>query len=158
MEGRDERCVSELLQGKIEELEESRRKFIGCLSAKQRSELAKSQNTTQAVLTIIDSASFDWCKRSESGTGIAATLKKKFHQACKSLDQHAALFSVLPKESEYVSVFYGALNSIVAVSTNIHRRGLDVLTNDSGIRHAPNNGNRTPQDHGRTQRHRQRRC
>lgn len=120
MQRRDDQRISALLQGKIEELETSRRKFIECLSAKQRSELAKSQNTTQAVLAIIDSASFDWCKRSESGTGIAATLKKKFHQACKSLDQHATLFSVLPKESEYVSVFYGALNSIVTVSMITH--------------------------------------
>jgi hypothetical protein len=52
----------------------------------------------------------------ESGTGAVSTFKRKFHQACKALDQHATMFSMLPKENEYVAVFYGAFNTIVTVS------------------------------------------
>lgn len=100
----------------MEELETSRKKFLKYLSEEQKHQITKSANTTESVLALVDSASFDWCKRSESGNATANAFKQKFHQACKALDQHNTLFSVLPKDSEYVSVFYGALNSIVAVS------------------------------------------
>ena len=112
----EEQSISALFRQKSEELEESRKRFMKYLSEDQRASIAKSANTTQTVLNIVDSASFDWCKRSESGSAIATGFKKKFHQVCKSLDQHKDLFSVLPKDSEYVSVFYGAFNSIIAVS------------------------------------------
>lgn len=100
----------------MEKLEESRKNFMKYLSPEQRETISRASNTTESILGLIDSATFDWCKRSESGSNFAKALKKRFHQACRSMDQHSALFSVLPKESEYVSVFYGALNSVVAVS------------------------------------------
>jgi hypothetical protein len=111
----DEQGVSALFRQKLELLEESRKKFMKHLNDEQRQSVLSSTNTTRAVLSLVDSARFDWCRRSESSSAIAATLKRKFHQVCKSLDQNAALFSMLPKESHYVSVFYGAFNSIIAV-------------------------------------------
>jgi hypothetical protein len=112
----DEQGISALLRQKLELLEESRKKFMKHLNDEQKQSVLSSANTTQAVLSLVDSARFDWCRRSESGSATATMLKWKFHQVCKSLDQNAALFSMLPKESHYVSVFYGAFNSIVAVS------------------------------------------
>jgi hypothetical protein len=117
----DEQGVSALFRQKLELLEESRKKFMKHLNDEQKQSVLSSANTTQAVLSLVDSARFDWCRRSESGSATATMLKRKFHQVCKSLDQNAALFSMLPKESHYVSIFYGAFNSIVAVGicTNV---------------------------------------
>jgi hypothetical protein len=111
----DEQGVSALFRQKLELLEESRKKFMKHLNDEQKQSVLSSANTTQAVLSLVDSARFDWCRRSESGSATATMLKRRFHQVCKSLDQNAALFSMLPKESHYVSIFYGAFNSIVAV-------------------------------------------
>jgi hypothetical protein len=114
----DEQGVSALFRQKLELLEESRKKFMKHLNDEQKHSVLSSVNTTQAVLSLVDSARFEWCRRSESGSVTAMMLKRKFHQVCKSLDQNAGLFSMLPKESHYVSVFYGAFNSIVAVGLN----------------------------------------
>jgi hypothetical protein len=113
---REEAQVSAILRKKVNELEASRKKFSRYLSDEQKARIARSPNTTDTILALIDSADFDWCSRSTSGVGVMAALKGKFHKACASLDQHVGLLSMLPKDSEYVSVFYGALNSIVAVS------------------------------------------
>jgi hypothetical protein len=119
----DDSDISAILRKKLEELDASRKEFAKHLTDEQKKHIPRSPNTTQATLDLIDSATFDWCSRSTSGRGAMATLKSAFHNACASIDQHAGLLSMLPKESEYVSVFYGALNSIVAVSLVIHYSG-----------------------------------
>jgi hypothetical protein len=119
----DESDISATLRKKLEELDASRKEFAKYLTDEQKKHIARSPNTTQATLDLIDSATFDWCSRSASGRGAMATFRSAFHSACASIDQHAGLLSMLPKESEYVSVFYGALNSIVAVSLTIRWSG-----------------------------------
>jgi hypothetical protein len=119
----DESDISATLRKKLEELDASRKEFAKYLTDEQKKHIARSPNTTQATLALIDTATFDWCSRSAPGRGAMATVKSAFHNACASIDQHAGLLSMLPKESEYVSVFYGALNSIVAVSLAIHHSG-----------------------------------
>jgi hypothetical protein len=119
----DESDISATLQKKLEELDASRKEFAKYLTDEQKKHIARSPNTTQATLALIDSATFDWCSRSTSGRGAMATVKSAFHNVCASLDQHTGLLAMLPKDSEYVSVFYGALNSIVAVSLVIRYSG-----------------------------------
>jgi hypothetical protein len=111
----DEHEASTRLRLRLEALEKSSKRFMKHLSEDQKSSIAKSKNTTEAVLATINSASFEWCKRRESGAGAASTFKNKFHQACKTLDQHASLFTMLPKGNEYIAPFYGAFNTIVTV-------------------------------------------
>lgn len=146
---RDDSGISATLRKKIQELEASRNNFAKYLSDEQKKAIAQSPDTTEAILALVDSANFTWCERSRSGNEVANTLKRKFHQVCKSLDQHDGLFSLLPKESEYVSIFYGAINSVIAVSsilTCIWVGNTDILA--LGICHAPSNGHWAPEDRG----------
>lgn len=146
MDDRDEDDASLVLQRKLQELEKSRQKFLGHLNLDQRSSLAKASNTTEAILATVDSANFDWCRRSEGGTGAVATLKGNFHKTCRALDQHVPLFAMLPKEHEFVSVFYGAFNSIVAVSGDFRARDVHLSLPGLGVSNASINGHGASQD------------
>ncbi|KAM0717240.1 hypothetical protein Q7P37_007092 [Cladosporium fusiforme] len=106
----------DLLRDKMEKLEESCKKFQSHLSQKQRIQLANAPNKTQGILGLIDMATLDWCKSSQSGNATANKVKDSFHRICTSMDQHSVLLTMLPKDHEYVTVFFGTFKSIVAAS------------------------------------------
>lgn len=115
---RADKASFDLLRSKMEKLEAARKRFEATLSEGQKNQLAKAPNKTEAVLHLVDTATMDWCKSSETGSRTAKSIKNTFHQMCSSIDQHAVLLTMLPKEHEYVTIFFGAFNSIVAVSVN----------------------------------------
>jgi hypothetical protein len=71
------------------------------------------QPSVDGLVTIVNSITEDWQNRrqaSKSGKFI-----KFFTRFCKTSDAHSAMLEMLPSRSEYVSLFTGALKSIIKV-------------------------------------------
>lgn len=77
-------------------------------------------HSTRAILALIDRESPTFNRRFTREPG------ERLFEACKALDQHDILFSILPKGMECASAFYGAMWNIVSVSS-LYMRNYGVL-------------------------------
>ena len=119
-----------MLQRKLADLEAARKRLYSTLNPDQRKEVERSGSTPEACLDIVDHMTFTWTQKSEKGNRTASFVKARFHKCCDGLDQYSVLFKMLPDSSEYVSLFSGALKTVILVrrttlvpacSTNIDR-------------------------------------
>jgi len=62
----------------------------------------------------VENAKTNWeIKRDDGRFG---GIKKRFHNITDKLDSHSNALKMLPSDSEYVSVFYGSLFTVIQVS------------------------------------------
>ena len=57
-----------------------------------------------------------WNKKKQKGP--QGKMDKYFHKICGSLDSHSNMLGMLPQNNQYVSIFTGALTTIVQVCTS----------------------------------------
>ncbi|KAI1877845.1 uncharacterized protein JN550_000027 [Neoarthrinium moseri] len=70
----------------------------------------------ESVLLMVERMNSRWNSDRESGKG--GKTKKLFHSACETLDAHSSIMKMLPNGNEYVSIFTGALNTVIQASVN----------------------------------------
>ena len=68
----------------------------------------------EGVVTAIELAVTDWNKKRQKGWRGKAT--SNFHKVCGTIDSHSNALKMLPSNNDYVSIFSGALTTIIQVS------------------------------------------
>ena len=106
------------LEKKGSELRAAMERYLRTLSADQKRALTADGNDFTAIMSIMETSVFDWTHRAQHRGTVGGSVKNFFHKSCKALDEHASMLEMLPQQSEYVSLFYGGLKTIIQVCTN----------------------------------------
>ncbi|KAI1866983.1 hypothetical protein JX265_007559 [Neoarthrinium moseri] len=99
--------------------------FRGKCPKDDQVDLEDYEPTVESVLLMVERMNSRWNSDRESGKG--GKIKKLFHNACETLDAHSSVMKMLPDGNEYVSIFTGALNTIIQASVN-HEHIAEVLS------------------------------
>ena len=82
-----------------------------------RADFRECDPTPNGLVKMVETATTAWhAKRAKSKFG---KFMKAFHSICGTLDAHSTILTMLPQGSEYVSLFSGALISIITVNSPI---------------------------------------
>ncbi|TPX07435.1 uncharacterized protein E0L32_002095 [Thyridium curvatum] len=90
----------------------------------EKADLGKYEPSIESVSQMIKDMLSSW--QGKRTRGIGGSLATKFHRFCNTLNGHRSLLKLLPEGNEYVSLFTGALTSLVQASVN-HERIADSL-------------------------------
>ena len=107
------------LEKKGSELRAAMERYLRTLSQDQRRTLVAGGNDFTAIMSIMETSVFDWTHRAQHRGTVGGSVKNFFHKSCKALDEHSSMLEMLPQQSEYVSLFYGGLKTIIQVRTNV---------------------------------------
>jgi hypothetical protein len=103
----------ESLTRQREELADAFRRFRDCLPREYQIELGKNSVTKESIMHLVENARKSWETKRDSGR--FAEVKKHFHRITNKLDSHSHALKMLPTESEYVSIFYGSIFTVIQV-------------------------------------------
>ncbi|KAL8806363.1 MAG: hypothetical protein Q9182_001393 [Xanthomendoza sp. 2 TL-2023] len=67
------------------------------------------------IANAVAKAEKEWKEKKRAGF---AKAQQYFHDFCSTMHAHSALLELLPKSSEYVSIFCGSLNALIKASVN----------------------------------------
>ena len=105
-------------------LEQSRKlyaawtKFCSRLPETKRQDMSKDVPSLKTLRNSVKEASESW-EEQRKGT-VTGRLKNKFSSLCKTMENHRALLSVIPKNDKYVSLLTGSLSAIAQVKFSFH--------------------------------------
>ncbi|KAL8686706.1 MAG: hypothetical protein Q9224_005363, partial [Gallowayella concinna] len=75
----------------------------------------QASQSFQDVANAVSAAEKQWKEKKRAGF---AKAQQYFHDFCSTMHAHSALLELLPKSSEYVSIFCGSLNALIKASVN----------------------------------------
>ncbi|KAI9688410.1 MAG: hypothetical protein M1822_001359 [Bathelium mastoideum] len=100
-------------------LRDAKEQFLKSLPADDRYASTKSKQDPASIVTLVNSAIIAWEKKHESS--VFGKAKKLFNKVCSSIDQHSVLLELLPKQNNYVALFYGSLQVVIKASVNYQK-------------------------------------
>jgi len=106
-----------LLDTEGNELSRTWQKFRDVLPAEDRVKFAKRPAKLDDVFMVVQEADNKW--QTQKDEGKLGKTKIIFRKICKSLESHSQMLEILPASSQYVSIFYGTLQSLIKVRTHI---------------------------------------
>ena len=68
--------------------------------------------TIEGVMKVVSFAQDSWRTKGRMANGKA---QARFHRFCGTLDSHSTMFSVLPDQNEYFSLFCGGVKTLIKV-------------------------------------------
>ena len=68
--------------------------------------------TFDDIIATVSGAEKQWKEKDRSANGKVQSL---FHSFCKTLSSHSNLFEMLPNQSQYCSIFCGAIKTLIKV-------------------------------------------
>jgi hypothetical protein len=95
------------------ELSRTWARFHDILPVDDRAKFAQRPVQLDDVFKLVQETDKEWQTRKDAGK--FGKVKVTFRKICKNLDVHSEMLTVLPSSSQYVSIFYGVLQTLIKV-------------------------------------------
>ncbi|KAM3069025.1 hypothetical protein ACMFMG_004202 [Clarireedia jacksonii] len=89
------------------------------MSSGDEPRLTKCSGRLDDVLKLVTEADNNW--RSHKNAGKFGKVKMAYRKICSNLNAHSEMLTILPASSEYVSIFYGTLQTLIKASMNYEK-------------------------------------
>ncbi|KAK3994206.1 phytanoyl-CoA dioxygenase [Cladorrhinum sp. PSN332] len=116
--------ITRVIAVEASKLKEKWLQFQTSSSKQDRLDLDAFEPTVEGVIDLVNSLNASVQAKRKSG--ILGKIMPRFHKFCEKLDSHSAMLKILPEGNDYVSIFSGALTTIIKASVNHERVAEDL--------------------------------
>lgn len=108
-----------------QKLDDAWTKFRDILPPSARLELARSPAHFENIVSVMEGIENEWQQKKEKGAW--GSTKQYLRRVSNTIHSHKTLLQVLPADSQYVSIFCGAIQTLIKV------RVAPIVTHESDV-------------------------